>query len=77
MASALRTYARHARRLVCALLAGSAFLTAPAFAATSPPASALTPEVLFGLAILGPMLVPAAAYTAGLIADLLQRSKDD
>ena len=77
MATALLPNARHARRLVWALLAGSAFLTAPASAAASPPASALTPGLLFGLAILGPMLVPAAAYTAGLIADLLQRSKDD
>jgi hypothetical protein len=49
---------------------------APAAAAPFPPTSALTPGLLFGLAILGPILVPAAAYAAGFIADLLQRNKD-
>ena len=76
MTSPSRFHARCAGRFGNAVIACIAFTTASASAAPPPPASPLTPELLFGLAILGPVLVPAAAYTAGFIADLLQRSKD-
>lgn len=70
----------HAGRAVwlgLVLAACTAIATSPAFAARAPPASSLTPELLFGLAVLGPVLVPAAAYTAGLIAELLQRNREN
>lgn len=64
-------------RVACALAAYSFLATEPALASALAPASPmLTPRLLFGLAILGPLLVPVAAYAAGFIADLLQRSKD-
>jgi hypothetical protein len=68
--------ARCIARVACALAACSFLASAPALAAPLVPASPLSPRLLFGLAILGPLLVPVAAYAAGFIADLLQRSKD-
>lgn len=70
------TSASCARRLCYVLIASFVFPAGPALAASAP-ASPLTPGLLFSLAVVGPMLVPAAAYTAGFIADLLQRSKKD
>ena len=70
-------YVRCAHWIGCAHIVCVAFATVPASASASPPASPLTPELLFALAILGPMLVPVAAYAAGLLADRLQRNKKD
>ena len=70
-------YARRAHWIGCAHIVCVAFATVPASASASPPASPLTPELLFALAILGPVLVPVAAYAAGLLADRLQRNKKD
>lgn len=77
MRSAPLSLARHAASFGGILAFSIAALSSTALAAPSPPQPALTPRLLFGLALLGPMLVPAIAYAAGFIADLLQRNKDN
>jgi hypothetical protein len=77
MTIASRRFAGCVYWIGCTLVVCVAFATLPASASSSPPASPLTPELLFALAILGPMLVPVAAYAAGLLADRLQRNKKD